>query len=77
MLRDEGLEFDELPLPDHHAHRPLPWPAGTPDVLVTEKDAVKLQPARCGGTRVWVVTLDLTLPEALVAAVLADLSSRC
>ncbi len=73
MLRDEGLIVSELPLPDHFGYAWLPWPAGTPDVLVTEKDAVKLQPARCSGTRVWVVTLDLALPEALVAAVLADL----
>jgi tetraacyldisaccharide 4'-kinase len=76
MLRDEGLVFDELPLPDHHGYESLPWPADTPDVLVTEKDAVKLLPARCAGTRVWVVTLDLSLPEAMVAAVLADLPTR-
>ena len=55
MLRDEGLAFQELPLPDHHDFSTLPWPADTPDVLVTEKDAVKLPPqvdgrdARLGG----------------------------
>ncbi len=76
MLRDEGLAFDALPMPDHHDYASLPWPTDTPDVLVTEKDAVKLRPARCGSTRVWVVTLDLTLPEALVAAVLADLATH-
>jgi tetraacyldisaccharide 4'-kinase len=30
MLRDAGLEFDALPLPDHHAFDRLPWPATLP-----------------------------------------------
>ncbi|WP_077037775.1 tetraacyldisaccharide 4'-kinase [Pelomonas sp. KK5] len=59
MLRAEGLTtIEPLPLPDHHDFATLPWPPGTPDVLLTEKDAVKVDPARCGTTRVWVVTLD-------------------
>ena len=66
MLRDEGLQPDALPLPDHHRFDALPWPAETQDVLVTEKDAVKLPPERVGRTRVWVVTLDLSLPSASV-----------
>jgi len=73
MLRDEGLVFQELPLPDHHDFSTLPWPADTPQVLVTEKDAVKLPPQLTGGTRVWVVTLDFHLPAPFVAAVLDDL----
>lgn len=73
MLRTEGLVFDELPLPDHHDYRTLPWPAETADVLVTEKDAVKLPPHRIGRTRVWVVTLDFLLPDSFVAAVLDDI----
>lgn len=67
MLRQAGLEFDELPLPDHHEFAQLPWPANTPDVIVTEKDAVKLQPAALGATRVWVATLDFELPSAFAS----------
>jgi len=72
MLRDQGLTITPLPLPDHHGFEALPWPAGTSDVLVTEKDAVKLPPARLAGmaTRVWVVALDFA-PDPAYAAALA------
>lgn len=73
-LRAAGLAPRELPLPDHHPFTTLPWPAGTPDVLVTEKDAVKLTPAATVGTRVWVVPLDFALPDALVDDLLALLT---
>ena len=63
MLSAEGLRFDPLPLPDHARFDSLPWPADTPDVLVTEKDAVKLRPeAMPPGQRVWVLPLDLQAP---------------
>lgn len=74
MLRAEGLDITPLPLPDHHDFALLPWPPGTPDVLVTEKDAVKLDPHAMGGTCVWVVGLDFTLPSSVVDAVLARIS---
>ena len=74
MLRDRGVPIEKLPLPDHHDFKTLPWPADTPDVLVTEKDAVKLDPARVGATRVWVATLDFALPASFEAALLALLS---
>lgn len=73
MLRDQGLAITPLPLPDHHDFARLPWPAGTPDVLVTEKDAVKLQPASAGGSRVWVVTLDFDPGPDFAARVLERL----
>lgn len=66
MLVAAGLHIDRMPLPDHHPYTTLPWPAGTADVLVTEKDAVKMQPAAMGATRVWVVPLDLQLPAGLM-----------
>ena len=66
MLAAAGLQTTRMPLPDHHPYTTLPWPPGTPDVLVTEKDAVKLQPAAVGGTRVWVLPLDLHLPAGLI-----------
>ena len=74
MLRAAGLSIEALPLPDHHAYdadSTLPWPANTPDVVTTEKDAVKLDPQRMGSTRVWVVPLDLTLPQTLIDDMLA------
>jgi len=75
MLRAEGLVFTALPLPDHFAYDSLPWPANGADVLVTEKDAVKLPPpgAGAGSTRIWVVALDFQLPDEFVADVLNNL----
>jgi tetraacyldisaccharide 4'-kinase len=72
MLREHGLRFTELPLPDHHGYATLPWPDGTPDVIVTEKDAVKLDPQRVGSTQVWVAALDFA-PGAGFDAALAAL----
>ena len=71
MLRDHRLEFAPLALPDHHDYRTLPWPAATPDVVLTEKDAIKLDPARIGTTRVWVAPLDFALDAAFEAALIA------
>jgi tetraacyldisaccharide 4'-kinase len=73
MLRSRGLSIDELPLPDHHDYPRLPWPAGTREVIVTEKDAVKLDAARTGSTQVWVATLDFVLPETFLTALRARL----
>lgn len=70
MLRAEGLHIDELPLPDHHPFTTLPWPANTTDVIVTEKDAVKLRPERMGTTRVWVATLDFEIDAAIASQLL-------
>jgi tetraacyldisaccharide 4'-kinase len=67
MLRAQGLSINELALPDHHDFATLPWPANTADVIVTEKDAVKLQPDAMGGTRVWVATLDFELSPAFAS----------
>jgi tetraacyldisaccharide 4'-kinase len=72
MLDDAGLGFRALPLADHFDFCTLPWPVGTADVVVSEKDAVKLDPARLGATRVWVVPLDF-VPEAGFGAALARL----
>ena len=67
MLDEAGLQLKRLSLPDHHPYTTLPWPADTPEVVTTEKDAVKLDPARMGSTRVWVVPLDLQLSDGLIA----------
>ena len=74
MLEAVGLRIRRLPLPDHHDYAQAPWPAGTADVLLTEKDAVKLRPA-ASGPRLWVVALDFRLPTDFVHAVLALLGT--
>ena len=71
MLADRGLAITPLPLPDHHDYAALPWPADSADVIVTEKDAIKLDPQRIGATRVWVVPLDFALDPAFEAALIA------
>jgi tetraacyldisaccharide 4'-kinase len=76
MLEAEGLAIGRLPLPDHAALDALPWPADTPDVIVTEKDAVKLAPHQPSRSRVWVATLDFGLPDALAEALRAALGAR-
>ena len=71
MLETQGLQIRHWPLPDHARFDPLPWPAGTPDVVVTEKDAVKLPPGQAGVTRVWVATLDFQPEPAFADALRA------
>ena len=68
MLREHGLTIAPLPLPDHFDYATLPWAPDTPEVLVTEKDAIKLELARMGLTRVWVAPLDFSLDAAFGAA---------
>jgi tetraacyldisaccharide 4'-kinase len=65
-LEAAGLRFESIALPDHHAFETLDWPAGTTDIIVTEKDAVKLEPSRVDGSRSprwWVAPLDSRLPS--------------
>ena len=69
QLQGEGLMFTPLPLPDHHAFDTLPWPQDTADVVLTEKDAVKLAGKALGRTRVWVAPLDLEFDLGFAAAV--------
>lgn len=71
MLRANGLTINALGLPDHYDFSSLPWPASAQDVVVTEKDAVKLQPDRMGSTRVWVAALDFDIGSALADALVA------
>jgi tetraacyldisaccharide 4'-kinase len=77
MLEAHGLRFVRIEMPDHATYASLPWPAGAADVLVTEKDAVKLDPQRVATTtRVWVVPLDFVLPRGLVDDLAALLPER-
>lgn len=72
MLEAQGLPIQRLPLADHHPLQPLPWPATTPLLVLTEKDAVKLRPDQAGRTQVWVARLDF-LPEPAFAGALRTL----
>jgi len=79
MLRALGLEVIPLTLPDHDAYAGLPWTSEARDVVVTEKDAVKLDPQRLAherpASRVWVAPLDFHLPADLVREILAALDT--
>lgn len=71
MLGAQGLTIVEHPLPDHHPFAELAWPEGTTDVVITEKDAVKIRPERAGAVRIWVAALDFALPAAFEQQLLA------
>ena len=75
MLHAAGIEGPTLALPDHDAYATLPWPADASDVVITEKDAVKLKPERALGARVWVATLDFVPEPAFDAALLRALAA--
>lgn len=61
-LRGQGFQITPLALPDHAELDDIPWPPEAREVIVTEKDAVKLDPDRLArerpGCRVWVAALD-------------------
>jgi tetraacyldisaccharide 4'-kinase len=64
QLRALGYGIHPVSCDDHDPYTVLPWPQGIADVIVTEKDAIKLSPERMQrerpGTRVWVAALDFT-----------------
>lgn len=76
MLREQSLDILEHPLPDHHAYTTLDWPAGTTEIVLTEKDAVKIRPERVAGLRVWVAALDFGFDAAFERELLALLPPR-
>lgn len=73
MLEQQGLALRRLPLPDHAALDPPPWLQADVDVVVTEKDSVKLRPGAQGTARVWVAALDLHLPPVFLDDLLCGL----
>jgi tetraacyldisaccharide 4'-kinase len=76
MLEAIGLRIQRLHLADHFDFANLPWPKGIGDVLVTEKDAVKINHRALGDTRVWVVPLDLVLPAGFVSELMGLLNLK-
>ena len=65
MLQAQGLAVEPVALPDHADFRRLPWPEDTREVVVTEKDAIKIRPERVGRTQVWVAPLDFAFDDAV------------
>ena len=66
MLRDTGIDATELALDDHHDFAVLPWPDDSGDVIVTEKDAVKLPPSRSIDATVWVAAAEVLLKTTVI-----------
>ena len=82
-LRQLGFSPNTIALDDHADFSTLPWPSEARDLIVTEKDAVKLDPELVArerpGCRVWVAALDLRPEEAFwrtLDAALAKLKAR-
>lgn len=79
MLRNAGLAFAELALPDHYDFRENPFAASDADViLITEKDAVK-----CGqlenlkhDPRLWVVPVTARIDAALAEQIVEKCRGR-
>lgn len=71
-LRSHALDVIEHPLPDHDAAPPVDFGDGL-DVLLTEKDAVKVDGAP---DRVFYVPVSLRMDEQLAAAWLEQLEAR-
>jgi tetraacyldisaccharide 4'-kinase len=76
MLKNAGLTFAEMPLPDHYDFTINPFAAVTADViLITEKDAVKCarSPALKNDPRLWVVPVEAQLDGMLLDQILEKL----
>lgn len=77
MLRDTGLEFEEMPLADHFDYVANPFSGLAADrILITEKDAVKCaaDPALAADARIWVVPLATAIDPRLVDDVVMRLN---
>lgn len=73
LLTAAGLQFDELPLPDHFDYKTSPFINKNADIiLITEKDAVKCavfeSPENLG--RFWVVPVTARIDAALAEQIL-------
>ncbi len=68
MLRSTGIDIAEQALPDHFDFKTLPWPDDTTELLMTEKDAIKIDPIRLANCSAWVLPLDLQLDVVVADA---------
>jgi tetraacyldisaccharide 4'-kinase len=76
MLTEIGLQFETLPLADHHDFSRNPFAGHAAQViLITEKDAVKcrLNPELKNDTRLWVVPVSAALDPTLAESILERL----
>jgi len=79
MLRAAGLDFRELPLPDHHDFRDRPFDGLDADViLITEKDAVKCRQLDNlkDDPRLWVVPVTARIDSALAEQIVEKCRGR-
>lgn len=79
MLRAAGLEFRELPLPDHHDFLDRPFDGVDADViLITEKDAVKCRQLDNlkDDPRLWVVPVTARIDPALAEQIVEKCRGR-
>jgi tetraacyldisaccharide 4'-kinase len=79
MLRAGGLDFHELPLPDHHDFLDDPFRTLPADViLITEKDAVKCRQLENinNDPRLWVVPVAAQIDPALAAHIVEKCRGR-
>lgn len=76
MLRDAGLQFGELPLPDHYDFQTNPFAGLVADIiLITEKDAVKCShiDALKSDPRLWVVPVTANIEGSLADRIVEKL----
>ncbi|MGZ3159062.1 MAG: tetraacyldisaccharide 4'-kinase [Burkholderiaceae bacterium] len=79
MLRSAGLQFDEMPLPDHYDFAVNPFAGLSADIiLITEKDAVKCVQVEClrNDPRLWVVPVTARIDGALAEQIVEKLRGR-
>ncbi|MFD2366109.1 tetraacyldisaccharide 4'-kinase [Pseudoduganella sp. GCM10020061] len=79
MLREAGLAFEELPLPDHYDFIANPFAQANADViLITEKDAVKCRQLEHlnNDPRLWVVPVSAQIDAALAKQIVEKCRGR-
>ena len=79
MLRQTGLDVEELPLPDHHDFADNPFANITADIiLITEKDAVKCMRIDTinNDPRIWVVPVTARIDRALAERIVEKCRGR-
>jgi len=79
MLRGQGLQIDEMALPDHHDFLDEPFRGAHADViLITEKDAVKCRQIENinNDPRLWVVPVAAQIDPALAALIVEKCRGR-
>jgi len=79
MLRDAGVIFEEMPLPDHYDFSVNPFVDVSADIiLITEKDAVKCRQLErfVNDPRVWVVPVTARIDGMLAEQIVEKLRER-